>query len=212
MLLARAISREQETGGPPGARRGGFSAAGWPVLRRGAAALRHGRCAEASCWRGGDSRPCSALHAGTLPRADVVRIDWRSVAFAAGVDRRDGGDLERPPGRARDSRGKRGSGESAHGRRPRVRARATALIAAQTAMAVVLLIGAVLLARSYERLAAVDPGFRSDDVLLDEHRVADPGPRRRRVRNRRAFTPAASSSASAGCRPSRPRAASRRCR
>src|SRR4029079_958204 len=40
------------------------------------------------------------------------------------------------------------------------------LVATQTAMAAVLLIGAVLLARSYVHLVAVDPGFRSNDVLL----------------------------------------------
>jgi predicted permease len=50
------------------------------------------------------------------------------------------------------------------------------LVAAQTAMAVVLLIGAVLLARSYMRLAAVDPGFSGDDVLLMNIALPTPAP------------------------------------
>jgi predicted permease len=49
------------------------------------------------------------------------------------------------------------------------------LVAAQTAMAAVLLIGAVLLTRSYAQLAAVDPGFRSDDVLLMNVALPIPG-------------------------------------
>jgi predicted permease len=62
---------------------------------------------------------------------------------------------------------------SAGGRRSGAR---DMLVAAQTAMAVVLLIGAVLLARSYMRLAAVDPGFSGDDVLLMNIALPTPAP------------------------------------
>lgn len=40
-----------------------------------------------------------------------------------------------------------------------------ALVVAETAMAVVLLVGALLLVRSFQQLAGEDPGFRSDGVL-----------------------------------------------
>jgi predicted permease len=162
MLLARAIAREQET-----AVRLALGAGVWPLAGQFfAEALllcsAGGALGVLLAWWGLEA--LSALHAGTLPRADVVQIDWRSVAFAAalivGTAAIWSGLLA-----ARATRAGSAAAMKARtaGRRSGAR---DMLVAAQTAMAVVLLIGAVLLARSYVRLAAVDPGFRSDDVLL----------------------------------------------
>ncbi len=163
MLLARAISREQET-----AVRLALGAGVWPLAGQFfAEALLlcaiGGALGIVLAWWG--LQALSALHAGTLPRADVVRIDWRSVAFAAVLIVATAaiwsGLLAARATRAGSAAAVKA--RAAGGRRSGAR---DVLVAAQTAMAVVLLIGAMLLARSYLRLAAVDPGFRSDDVLL----------------------------------------------
>jgi putative ABC transport system permease protein len=172
MLLAHAIAREQETAVRVALGAGAWRLAGQffceaLLLCAAGGALGIGL----ACW---GLEALSALHAGTLPRADVVRIDWRSVSFATGlivVTAAIWSSLLA----ARATR--EGSGASAKsrtvgGRRSVAR---DLLVAAQTAMAAVLLIGAVLLMRSYVQLTAVDPGFRSDDVLLMNIALPIPG-------------------------------------
>ena len=80
MLLARAIAREQET-----AVRLALGAGLWPLAGQFFAealllCAAGGALGIGLAWWGLEA--LSALHAGTLPRADIVRIDWRSVAFA----------------------------------------------------------------------------------------------------------------------------------
>ena len=163
MLLARAITRTQET-----AVRLALGAGTWRLAAQffSEALLlctAGGAVGIGLAWWGLEA--LSALHAGTLPRADLVRIDWRSVAFAgvlvAAAAATWSGLLARRAIRAGGASSVKA--RTAGGRRSGAR---DVLVAAQTAMAVVLLIGAVLLARSYLRLADVDPGFRSDNVLL----------------------------------------------
>jgi predicted permease len=163
MLLARAIGREQET-----AVRVALGAGALRLVREffGEALL---LCAAGGAvglllaWWG--LEVLGALQAGTLPRADSIRLDWSSFGFAAALvfamAATWSGLLAQRATRA--GAGLAVKSRAAGGRPSRPR---EALVAAQTAMAVVLLIGAVLLARSYLRLAAVEPGFRDDDVLL----------------------------------------------
>ena len=49
-----------------------------------------------------------------------------------------------------------------------------ALVASQTALALVLLVGSVLLMRSFDRLSNVDPGYRTDDLFTFQ--IAPEGP------------------------------------
>jgi putative ABC transport system permease protein len=163
MLLARAIAKEPET-----AVRLALGAGMWPLAGQFFAeamllCAAGGALGVVLAWWGLEA--LSALHAGTLPRADALRIDWRSVAFAAVLIVATAtiwsGLLAARATRAGSSAAAKA--RAAGGRRSGAR---DVLVAAQAAMAVVLMIGAVLLARSYVRLTAVDPGFRSDDVLL----------------------------------------------
>src|SRR6185295_12809090 len=59
------------------------------------------------------------------------------------------------------------------------------LVVAEVALAVILLIGAGLILRSFARLLSVDPGFRVDRVAVLE--IALPADRYRGVRTRQAF-------------------------
>ena len=163
MLLARAVAREQET-----AVRVALGAGRWWLVRQffGEALL---LCAGGAvlgvglAWWG--LEVLAVLHAGTLPRADSVRIDWRALAVAAALALAAAAAMSMLLARQATREGVSLAVDRrvAGGRRSRVR---DTLLAAQAAMAVVLLIGASLLGRSFMQLIEVDPGFRSDDVLL----------------------------------------------
>jgi predicted permease len=107
-----------------------------------------------------------ALSAGTLPRADEVRIDGRVAGFGlllAAVTSLLFGILPAlraahtdPQQRLRGGRGSIGGGG-------RLR---NALVVSQVALAVVLVIAGGLTARSFLELRSVDPGFDPDRVLV----------------------------------------------
>ena len=107
-----------------------------------------------------------AMRPTTVPRIDLLAVDWRVAVFAAGlcaltvilVGLLPAFRAARPDLQAflRDTR--------TSGSRRAVRARRV-LVVAQVAVAAVMLVGAGLLARSFARLAAIDPGFVPDKVL-----------------------------------------------
>lgn len=109
-----------------------------------------------------------ALHPAGVPRLDQVTVDGRVLSFAIvtavvtgllfglvpaiHASRTDIGQMLKDS--ARGSSGRRGA------RRTR-----GVLVATEMALAVVLLIGAGLLARSFLALTRVDPGYRADNVV-----------------------------------------------
>jgi putative ABC transport system permease protein len=102
-----------------------------------------------------------------LPRLDHVRVNGAVLAFAAGIALLAGLFFGLAPAfsartvsvGARLREGGRGTGGDAVGRvRP-------VLITLQVALALVLLVGAGLLVRSFAALQSVDPGFRTENVL-----------------------------------------------
>jgi len=110
-----------------------------------------------------------ALEPGDLPRVSEVGVDWSVLAFALGLSvvvaavlgllsalRGTRGDLKQAMAQAQ--RTQAGAGASY-----RVRG---ALVVAQMALTLVLLVGAGLLARSFLRLAKVDPGYRTARALV----------------------------------------------
>ena len=110
----------------------------------------------------------AALGQGNLPRVDEIAIDWRVLAFTAGLSlvtgvlfglipalqlsRQDLNPVLRTEGRA------------SSGSRRRSQARG-ALVMAQVALSMVLLVGAGLLIRSFVRLRSVSAGFDAGHVL-----------------------------------------------
>ncbi len=109
-----------------------------------------------------------ALGPDTLPRADEIGLDLRVLGFALALSlmtgllfglapmwRMAGRDLHE--GLAGGSRGVAGSAGIHRAR--------SALVLGEVALAFVLLAGASLLLRSFERLQRVDPGFAADRVL-----------------------------------------------
>jgi putative ABC transport system permease protein len=122
------------------------------------------------------------LQPGTLPRAESIAVDGPALAFTLGLSVLTGILFGVLPGlllaRARLFGDLQSSGRGERGRMSgRVRA---SLVAAQVALAHVLLVGAGLHIRSLETLMRVDPGFRADGVLtvavarLPERRYPDP--------------------------------------
>ncbi|HTK28918.1 MAG TPA: ABC transporter permease [Vicinamibacterales bacterium] len=103
-----------------------------------------------------------------LPRVGAVGVDWRVLALAAALAGLTAvafglvpallmarGDMQRPL---------KESGRSADGSGARRRARSI-LVVAEVSLAVMLLVGAALLARSFERLVRQDPGFRAAHTI-----------------------------------------------
>jgi putative ABC transport system permease protein len=132
----------------------------------------------------GGTRLLVALGPEGIPRVETVGVDATVLAFTAGVALLTGVLFGLAPAlqvrRASLGTLLRGGGRgAAGGRGNRVRA---GLIVAETALAVVLLVGAGLLLRSFTGLVRVDPGIRSEGVLAfglalpearyaEEHRV-----------------------------------------
>ena len=109
-----------------------------------------------------------AVGPGTIPRVEEVGIDLRVLGFAlalslftgllfglAPIWRLAGGDVRE--GLTEGSRGVAGGSG--------IRRARSALVLGEVALAFVLLVGATLLLRSFERLQQVDPGFAADRVL-----------------------------------------------
>ena len=129
-----------------------------------------------------------ALEPGDLPRVGEVGVDWSVLAFALGLSILVAGVL----GLLSALRGTRGDLKQAMAQAQRTQAGAGAsyrirgaLVVAQMALTLVLLIGAGLLARSFLRLAQIDPGYRTERALvLDISASVPEGPdgQRERVR------------------------------
>jgi putative ABC transport system permease protein len=109
-----------------------------------------------------------ALDPGNIPQLDASRVDGTVLLFASGVAILTGALVGLVPAirqsraqpRERLQDGARGTATM----HPRRRLRST-LVVAEVAMAVVILVGAGLLARSFVTLQRVDPGFDSRDLL-----------------------------------------------
>jgi predicted permease len=108
-----------------------------------------------------------ALAPNALPRIDEIGFDWRVALFTGGVSVLTGlvfGTISALPGTRAGLLGVlgRGSSRGATGAGSKVR---EVLIAAETAIAVVLLAGSGLLIASFARLRAVDPGFDVSNLI-----------------------------------------------
>ena len=110
-----------------------------------------------------------ALEPGNLPRVAQVGVDWQVLVFALGLAILVAAIL----GLLSALRGSRGDLKQAMAQAQRTQAGAGAsyrvrgvLVIAQVALTLVLLVGAGLLARSFLRLAQIDPGYRTERALV----------------------------------------------
>jgi predicted permease len=114
-------------------------------------------------------RSLLALQPGNLPRVGEIHVSWAVLLFALGVSvsaalvmglltawRAARGDLRSTL--AQSQRTQAGAGGGARLR--------NALVVAQVAATLVLLVGAGLLGRSFVKLLSVDPGFRTEHALV----------------------------------------------
>ena len=166
LLLARATARRREI-----AVRAALGAGRWRIARQLLteslllAVLGGGSGLLLAAW-GVDLLGSAA--ARSLPRAAEIGIDTRAFAFALGASVFTGLLFGLAPAVSFSSPDlnqslKEGGGGALKGsRRSRLQG---ALVVAEIALALVLLVGAGLLVKSYARLQAVDPGFRADGVL-----------------------------------------------
>jgi putative ABC transport system permease protein len=109
-----------------------------------------------------------ALGGNKIPRADSIAVDWKALAFTLGVAAGTGllfglvPALQSSGGQLHASlkEGGRAVAGGARGRMAR-----QALVLSEVAVALVLLVAAGLLMKSFSRLHSLDPGFRSQGVL-----------------------------------------------
>jgi putative ABC transport system permease protein len=112
-----------------------------------------------------------AMMPATLPLLSTAGVDWRVVGFTFAVSALTGLVFGTVPAiqaiRLGVTEGLRDGGRGTVGHR-RARRMRNALVVSEVAMAVVLLVGAVLLARTVAGLLSVDAGFRTQGVLTME--------------------------------------------
>jgi len=109
-----------------------------------------------------------ALGGDKIPRADSIAVDWKALAFTLSIAVGTGllcglvPALQTSGGHLHDSL-KEGGRAVAGGARGRLARQA--LVLSEVAVALVLLVAAGLLIKSFSRLHSLDPGFRSQGVL-----------------------------------------------
>jgi len=112
------------------------------------------------------ARTLAVLHPAFLPRSESVAVDWHVLLFTLGLAMATGIVFGLAPGLivvgGNLSEALKEGGRSAAGGRGRVR---QMLVVAEVALAFVLLFSAGLFVRSFDRLTAVDPGFRTGGML-----------------------------------------------
>jgi putative ABC transport system permease protein len=112
------------------------------------------------------SRTLAVLHPAFLPRSQDVSVDWHVLLFTLGLAMATGIVFGLAPGLivvgGNLSEALKEGGRSAAGGRGRVR---QLLVVGEVALAFVLLFSAGLFVRSFERLTAVEPGFRTGGTL-----------------------------------------------
>lgn len=110
-----------------------------------------------------------------LPRLSAIRLDWRVLTLVAALALVVGVAVGLVPalgaGRARLFDALRGAGRSVAGGRHRLRG---ALVIAEVALALMLVVGAGLLGRSLLRLLDVNPGFDSSRLVTMEIQAIGP--------------------------------------
>jgi predicted permease len=165
LLLVRASAREREIAIRLAMGAGGSRLAGQMLSESLVFAVAGGSLGVLLAWQG--IAPLRTLAAGSIPRVADVTLDSTVLAFALltsltvgvlfgmapawhALDRRIGTLL------------REGAPTSGSGRGRRLR---SALLVAEVALSMVLLVGAALLLRSFDRLVRVEPGFRAENVL-----------------------------------------------
>jgi putative ABC transport system permease protein len=166
LLLVRAIQRRREIavrralGAPPGA-----------LLRQ---AILESLVLSVSGGLLGLALASVAIRIGvsrlpeTLPRLDEISLDWQVVAFAIALAALTGLVCGLAPAFAalrtsvNDTLKEGGRTGTAGGAHARLR---SALVIGEIAIALILMVGSGLLLRSFEKMRAVDLGFRPDHVL-----------------------------------------------
>src|SRR6202034_4080621 len=109
-----------------------------------------------------------ALAPENLPRLTGIGIDSRALAFTLGISLLTGMVFGLLPAwsatRLTFGHGLKESGRTMAGSRTSLRLRRT-LVVSETVLAMLLLVGAGLLIRSFQRMQSVSPGFRPDNIL-----------------------------------------------
>ena len=169
MLLVRAVNRAQELGIrlALGAGRRGLAR----LFVAEALVLCIVGGALGIAFASGGLELLKSLAAGSLPRTEGLRVDATAVALTVTVAVGMAVALGVAVAAVAGDDAARGARRTIHGVRSRIR---DALVSAQVAMALVLVVGAVQFGRSFLAVASVDSGYRVDGVVLMSLAVARP--------------------------------------
>ncbi|HEX4067808.1 MAG TPA: ABC transporter permease [Acidobacteriaceae bacterium] len=181
LLLVRAESRQHELSIRAALGAGRLRIARELLLESVALGLTGGVLAIGVAWAG--LRLLVAVGPANLPRLEEITLDARSLAFTFLLAVVSGLFFGAIPAwryaRARMSLTMGSASRTASGSRARHRSRNT-LVIAQTAMAIVLLISALLMIRTFAALRNVDPGFsepahiQTVGIWIPDQLIADP--------------------------------------